>query len=149
MIFVMPRLHFALLAVLPLIAAVPEPVKTDGGQLSGVPGADPQVRGFKGIPFAAPPVGDLRWRAPKAAPHWDGVRKADQFSATCMQTEYAEGSLYRSAAQPVSEDCLYLNVWTAAKSATEKRPVMVWIHGGALTRGSGSTPTYDGEELAK
>lgn len=66
-----------------------------------------------------------------------------------MQTPYSEGSIYRSAPQPTSEDCLYLNVWTAAKSAREKRPVMVWIHGGALTRGSGSIATYDGEALAK
>jgi para-nitrobenzyl esterase len=145
----MPRLHAFLAALLPLAAAVPDTVKTDAGQVAGVPGKDPAVRAFKGIPFATPPVGDLRWRAPKAATHWDGVRKADQFSATCMQTEYAAGSLYRSEPQPVSEDCLYLNVWTAAKAAGDKRPVMVWIHGGALTRGSGSTPTYDGEELAR
>ena len=147
----MPRLHLAisLAAVLPLAAAITDPVRVEQGQLSGVPGSDPSVRVYKGVPFAAPPVGDLRWRAPKPAPDWPGVRKADQFSATCMQTPYAEGSLYHSEPQPVSEDCLYLNIWTGAKSASDKRPVMVWIHGGAFTRGSGSLPTYDGENFAK
>jgi para-nitrobenzyl esterase len=148
----MPRralLVFFFAAILPLTAAVNDPVHVEGGLLAGTAGSTPDVRVFKGVPFAAPPVGNLRWRAPKAAVNWDGVRKADAFGATCMQTPYAEGSPYRSEPQPVSEDCLYLNVWTAAKSGKEKRPVMVWIHGGALTRGSGSTPAYDGEELAK
>jgi len=147
----MPRLPLAIIlaAVLPLAAAITDPVRVEQGQLSGVPGSDPDVRVYKGIPFAAPPVGDLRWRAPKPSADWPGVRKADQFSATCMQTPYPEGSLYRSEPQPVSEDCLYLNIWTAAKSASDKRPVMVWIHGGAFTRGSGSTPIYNGEKLAK
>ena len=147
----MPRLRLAMIfaAVLPLTAAIDDPVRVEQGQLSGVPGSTPDLRVYKGIPFAAPPVGDLRWRAPKPAADWPGVRKADQFSATCMQTPYPEGSLYRSEPQPVSEDCLYLNIWTAAKSASDKRPVMVWIHGGAFTRGSGSTPTYNGEALAK
>jgi len=151
MILVMPSLHPAIVlaAILPLAAAITDPVRVEQGQLSGVPGSDPSVRVYKGIPFAAPPTGDLRWRAPKPAADWPGVRKADQFSATCMQTPYAEGSLYRSEPQPVSEDCLYLNIWTAAKSASDKRPVMVWIHGGAFTRGSGSMPTYDGENFAK
>jgi para-nitrobenzyl esterase len=136
-------------AVLPLAAAINDPVRVEQGQLSGVPGSDPGVGVYKGIPFAAPPTGDLRWRAPKPAADWPGVRKADQFSSTCMQTPYPEGSLYRSEPQPVSEDCLYLNIWTAAKSASDKRPVMVWIHGGAFTRGSGSTPAYNGENFAK
>jgi para-nitrobenzyl esterase len=147
----MLRLPLAMIlaAALPLAAAITDPVRVEQGQLSGVPGSDPSVRVFKGIPFAAPPVGNLRWRAPKPAADWPGVRKADQFSATCMQTPYPEGSLYRSEPQPVSEDCLYLNIWTAAKSPSDKRPVMVWIHGGAFTRGSGSTKTYDGENFAK
>lgn len=147
----MPRLAFTffLAAALPLAAAISDPVRVEQGQLSGVQGSSPEVRVYKGVPFAAPPVGNLRWKAPKPAADWPGVRKADQFSATCMQTPYPEGSLYRGEPQPVSEDCLYLNIWTAAKSASEKRPVMVWIHGGAFTRGSGSLPTYDGETLAK
>jgi para-nitrobenzyl esterase len=147
----MPRLLFATIfaAILPLAAAINDPVRVEQGQLSGISGSTPDVRVYKGIPFAAPPVGDLRWRAPKPAADWPGVRKADHFSATCMQTPFPEGSLYYSEPQPVSEDCLYLNIWTAAKSASDKRPVMVWIHGGAFTRGSGSLPMYNGENLAK
>lgn len=147
----MPRTHRLIaffVAAIPLCAAISNPVRVEQGLLSGVPGSSPSVRVFKGIPYAAPPVGDLRWRAPKPAPAWTGIRKASEFSATCMQTPYPEGSLYRGAPQPISEDCLYLNIWTAANSASEKRPVMFWIHGGAFTRGSGSTPSYDGEHLA-
>ncbi len=124
-------------------------VKVEQGQLSGGTGSDASVRVYKGVPFAAPPVGDLRWKAPKAPSAWQGVRAATEFSPLCQQLPYPQGSLYFQAPQPMSEDCLYLNVWTAAKSAREKRPVMVWIHGGALTRGTGSMTTYDGEALAK
>ena len=132
-----------------LTAAIDDPVRVDSGLLSGIAGSSPEVRVFKGIPFAAPPVGDLRWRPPQPPAPWQGVRAAGKFSGECMQTPYPEGSIFHSAAQPMSEDCLYLNVWTAARSAGERRPVMVWIHGGALTRGSGSIPTYDGEEPAR
>jgi para-nitrobenzyl esterase len=131
------------------VCAAEKPVRVDGGLISGVAGGDPGIRVYRGIPFAAPPVGRLRWRAPEAPAKWDGVRAAAKFSATCMQVPYAEGSPYRTAAEPVSEDCLYLNVWTGAKTAEERRPVMVWIYGGALTRGSGSIGAYDGEEFAK
>ncbi|HLX43002.1 MAG TPA: carboxylesterase family protein [Bryobacteraceae bacterium] len=141
------------LAALPLLALLArgaeDSVRVESGLLSGVTGLSPEVKVFKGIPYAAPPVGDLRWRFPKAPKKWEGVRKSDSFGPTCMQTPYAEGSPYRSTPEPVSEDCLYLNVWTAARSMQERRPVMVWIHGGALTRGSGSLAAYDGEELAK
>ncbi len=141
---------FAVLASwAPLMAAIDDPVRVENGQLSGIAGSSPGVRVFKGVPFAAPPVGDLRWRPPKPAANWDGVRKAAEFSPVCMQTPYAEGSLYWFKPQPVSEDCLYLNLWTAAKSAQDHNPVMVWIHGGALTRGAGSLDVYNGEELAK
>jgi para-nitrobenzyl esterase len=102
------------------------------------------VRVFRGLPFAAPPEGNLRWRAPRQAERWDGVRKADQFGPVCMQPAF------RGANPPrMSEDCLYLNVWTAAKSAGDRRPVMVWIHPGGYQTGSGSTPAYDGEALAR
>ncbi len=104
---------------------------------------------FKGIPFAAPPVGNLRWKAPQPIAHWDGVRKADAFGPRCMQN--VPGAQPGNAtAQPVSEDCLYLNVWTAAKAPGDKLPVMVWIYGGGYNTGSGShCPEYDGEALAK
>lgn len=121
-------------------------IKVDGGAISGTT-AD-GVRIFKGIPFAAPPVGDLRWKAPQPVVAWQGVRKCDAFGPACPQSPYPQGSMYYSAPEKMSEDCLYLNVWTAAGSG-EKLPVMVWIHGGALTRGSGSRSTYDGMALAK
>jgi len=136
-----------LFAAIPLFAA-DYSVRIDNGPLSGAPGASPEVRVFKGIPYAAPPIGDLRWKAPQPPASWDAARGAKAFSPTCYQQPYPEGSIYRTAPQPMSEDCLYLNVWTAARSASERRPVMVWIHGGALTRGAGSTPVYDGESLA-
>jgi para-nitrobenzyl esterase len=147
----MPRLRLIALfsAALPLAAAIHDPVRVESGLLSGIAGSNPAVTVFKGIPFAAPPLGDLRWRPPQPAAKWEDVRQADRFSATCVQAPYPVGSLYRVAPEPVSEDCLYLNVWTAANSASERRPVMVWIHGGSLTRGSGSTRNYDGEELAR
>jgi para-nitrobenzyl esterase len=142
------RFSALLFAMLPL-AAADLPVRVETGMLSGVAGRDPSVRVFKGIPYAAPPVGALRWKSPKQAAAWKDVREAREFSPQCLQQPYPANSIYRSAPQPMSEDCLYLNVWTAAKSANERRPVMVWIHGGALTRGSGSTLAYDGEALAK
>ena len=139
----------ALFAAVPLNGAIEGPVRVNGGTLAGATDSASGVSSFKGIPFAAPPVGDLRWRAPEPPAKWDGVRQATNFSVTCMQTPYAEGSPYRTQAEPMSEDCLYLNVWTAAKAATERRPVMVWIYGGALTRGAASLPGYDGAELAR
>ncbi len=138
---------FTLCCALPLFA-VTDPIRTDNGQVSGAPGHNPAVQVYKGIPYATAPVGELRWKEPQPLIVWKGVRQATEFGKECVQAPYAETSLYYSKPQPQGEDCLYLNVWTAAKSANEKRPVMVWIHGGAFTRGSGSTPTYDGEVLA-
>jgi para-nitrobenzyl esterase len=120
-------------------------VRLDSGLVSGVPGANPEVFVYKGLPFAAPPVGNLRWRAPQAPAHWEGVRSAAEFGSICMQAAGGRGG----AAQKMSEDCLYLNVWTAAKSSGEKRPVLVWLHPGGFTSGSGSAPGFDGENLAK
>jgi para-nitrobenzyl esterase len=139
-------------AALPLSAAITQAVKVQGGQLQGVPGKDAAITAFKGIPFAAPPVGDLRWRAPKSVAAWQGVRKADQFGNSCMQTIVAERKPWTyefMTHTEISEDCLYLNVWTGAKAAGEKRPVYVYIHGGGNTEGSGAVPSYDGEGMAK
>jgi para-nitrobenzyl esterase len=121
-------------------------VRVEGGSIRGVSAGG--VRSYKGIPYAAPPTGELRWKAPQPVIAWNGVREANGFGPECPQAPYPAGSMYASAPQKQSEDCLYLNVWTAAK-AGEKRPVMVWIHGGALTRGSGANRTYDGTALAK
>lgn len=156
-------------------ASMDQPVKLDTGLVSGAAGKNPEVRVFKGIPFAAAPVGDLRWKPPQPAAKWDGVRAADQFGNSCMQGgagggrgrggaakggapkgpapapqgEAAPARAGRGPAGPAnSEDCLFLNVWTAAKSPAERRPVMVWLHPGGYTSGSGSSPATDGENLA-
>jgi para-nitrobenzyl esterase len=135
-----------------LHAEIVEPVRIESGAISGTRGARPGVRVFKGIPFAAPPIGPLRWRAPQPVAAWSGVRKADSFGPVCMQPP-GMGRLNVSVDLPdspaASEDCLYLNVWTAAAAATDQRPVMVWIFGGAYTEGAGSSPHNDGEALAR
>lgn len=121
------------------------------GQLQGVPGRNTAITVFKGVPYALPPVGPGRWRAPEPAATWAGVRQAREFSPECIQT-IVEGRspwTYEFMAHgKVSEDCLYLNIWTGAATAAERRPVLVYIHGGANTEGSGSVPVYDGEGLA-
>jgi para-nitrobenzyl esterase len=142
-------LVFALVQLLP--AAIDGPVRLDSGLIAGVTGTNGAIRVFRGIPYAAPPVGNLRWRAPEPAAHWDGVRQADQFGAICMQPAFRGAPGGNAATNPpkMSEDCLFLNVWTAAPSASDRRPVMLWIHPGGYQTGSGSTPGYDGEALAK
>lgn len=141
------RFPLALILAASLHAAIDAPVQLDSGMISGITGTNPDVRVFKGIPFAAPPMGNLRWRAPQPVAHWDGVRKGDEFGPICMQAAGRGGP--GGATPKMSEDCLYLNVWTAAKSATERRPVLLWIHPGGYTSGSGSSPGTDGEALAK
>jgi para-nitrobenzyl esterase len=121
------------------------------GQLAGAPGRNPAITAFKGVPFAAPPVGNLRWAAPQAPASWPGARAARDFAPSCIQNivEARNPWTYEFMAHgDVSEDCLYLNVWTPARLPIERRPVFVYIHGGANTEGSGSVPAYDGEGLA-
>ena len=197
-------------------AIVPDPVGLDSGAISGTTGSSGEVRIFRGVPYAAAPIGALRWRAPQPVAKWEGVRKADEYGARCFQGgggggapgrggagaggrgggrrggaaapgDQADGGAGRQdvaagrqgqgagdgrqgrgsdvgrdggrgaqappagivAQQSTSEDCLFLNVWTPAKSASDRLPVMVWIHGAGLTGGSGSEPRYDGEELSK
>jgi para-nitrobenzyl esterase len=127
-------------------------VPTEAGYISGLTSTDRSVLIFKGIPFAEPPVGNLRWKAPVPVQHWEGIKKCEAFSASAMQAKPAPFAMwskeFMAPEEPLSEDCLYLNVWTPAKNAGQKLPVMVWIHGGAFTSGSGSVPLYDGEEIA-
>src|SRR5687767_680036 len=134
-------------------AAIPDPVNTDTGRLSGVT-LPSGVRAFLGIPFGAPPVVALRWKEPQPAAKWDGVRKAEQFGNVCVQPSQLQRlpvnvSVDLPDSPKTSEDCLYLNVWTSANCANERRPVMVWIFGGAYTEGAGSSPHNNGENLAK
>jgi para-nitrobenzyl esterase len=130
----------------PAIAALQEPVRTEAGMLAGVPGRDPSITVFKGVPFAAPPVGELRWRPPRAPIPWQGVRRASQFGNICPQLLPPSRS---GAPVGMNEDCLFLNVWSGASTATERRPVLVWIYGGGFSGGSGSSLQFDGERLAR
>jgi para-nitrobenzyl esterase len=118
-------------------------VKVEGGKIEGT--IENGIHVFRGIPFAAPPVGDLRWKAPQPVKVWDGIRRADTFGPSCPQMAMIPGTNQLE----LSEDCLYLNVWTPAKAANEKLPVMVWIYGGGFAMGSASFPLYSGDELAK
>jgi para-nitrobenzyl esterase len=134
-------------------AAIKDPVKTQDGLLAGVTLAS-GVRTFKGIPFAAPPVGDLRWKMPQPEAKWSGVRKADAFGNVCEQRPAPKRVPNNVATDlpdspKMSEDCLYLNVWTGARNAGAHLPVMVWIYGGAYLEGAGSSPHNDGEALAR
>jgi para-nitrobenzyl esterase len=134
-------------------AAISDPVKTSGGSVSGVT-LQSGVRAFKGIPFASPPVGALRWKEPQPPEHWSGVRKAEAFGNVCLQRPAPMRVPVNVAVDlpdspKMSEDCLYLNVWTAANRANARLPVMVWIYGGAYTEGAGSSPHNDGEALAR
>lgn len=131
-------------------------VTVETGVVEGIPAADPRITAFKGIPFAAPPVGELRWRAPQPAKPWVGVFKADHFGPIAMQEVPGEdpNAFYSKEWHvdpeiPMSEDCLQLNVWTPAKTGNEKFPVMVWIYGGGLQCGYPAEMEFDGERIAR
>jgi para-nitrobenzyl esterase len=142
-------LAFAAGVGLPAGTAQPT-VRIDTGQLSGT--AEPGgVVAYRGIPYAAPPVGELRWKAPQPAAHWTGVRAADRFGTSCMQNQpgsrlpWTEEFMTQG---PVGEDCLFLNVWTPAATSARPLPVMFWIYGGGFNEGSSSVAVYDGAALA-
>ena len=121
----------------------PARARTESGAISGV--REDGISVYKGVPFAAPPVGNLRWRAPDRVKPWAGVRKTDAFAPSCMQTGV---SMPGETPAEVNEDCLYLNIWTPAKRAGERLPVIVWIYGGGYINGSSAMPLYWGDRLA-
>jgi para-nitrobenzyl esterase len=138
----MLRLSFvAALCALWAGTATAAPVEVEGGLVQGV--AADGLTVYKGVPFAAPPVGDLRWRAPQPAAPWTGARNADQYAPGCLP------SMGDPPPSGASEDCLYLNVWTPAKAAGDRLPVLVWIYGGGFNGGATSVPVHDGAKLAR
>src|SRR5260370_489500 len=138
---ILPAIAVCAVAIPPSFAA--DRVKTANGILESTDPPEDGVRSFKGIPFGQPPVGDLRWREPQPVKNWSGVRKAGQFGPRCMQRT-SPGADYWFRSNGMSEDCLYLNVWTPAKSGAEKLPVLVYIFGVGFQNGDGSEPRYDG-----
>jgi para-nitrobenzyl esterase len=128
-------------------------IQVEGGIITGMSNAGKDIQIFKGIPFAAPPIGALRWKAPQPVIPWSGEKKCIDFSASPMQATpkpfgpWSEAWLIKPS--PINEDCLYLNIWTGAKSPAERRPVLVWIYGGGFQSGGGNVPLYDGEAMAK
>ncbi|MBS1607890.1 MAG: carboxylesterase family protein, partial [Bacteroidetes bacterium] len=130
-----------------------ETIKTDAGFISGGQSTDGSIKIYKGIPFAAPPVGDLRWKAPQPVARWNGVKKCVAFGASPVQGKPVPFSMWSKEFlipdEPIGEDCLYLNVWTGAKTEKEKRAVLVWIYGGGFASGGSGVPIYDGEAMAK
>ena len=141
------------LVVLSCTKTSPTILKTDKGKIEGIYNDDKTIRIFKGIPYAAPPLGDLRWEAPQPANSWEGIKSCAEFSASPVQNKpepfYCWTEEFIAQPEPLSEDCLYLNVWTSAKSPEDKQPVYVWIYGGGLVSGSSNCAIYDGEEMAK
>src|ERR1035441_6910969 len=137
----MKRVLLAILAGGIFSAQKPPQVKVEAGLLRGT--SENGLSVYRGIPFAAPPVGDLRWRPPQPATKWQGLKPADKFGPRCYQGGRGAPGVETSV------DCLYLNVWSPARSARDRVPVLVWIYGGGFSAGATSEPAYSGEKLAK
>lgn len=125
--------------------ALADEVKTAAGPVKGTTSPDGRVRIYKSIPFAAAPVGELRWQAPRPAPAWKGVRDATAFGPRCVQGQIFADIVFTE----LSEDCLTLNIWTPGKAPGDRLPVMVWIHGGGFQAGAGAEPRHDGLAFAR
>jgi para-nitrobenzyl esterase len=152
------HIPFALLLIITLSCVnsqdnISEIIQVEGGEISGLLHEESGIRVFKGIPYAAPPVGDLRWKAPQEVVPWEGVKKCIAFGPSPMQAKPAAFMFWSSEflipEEPISEDCLYLNVWTNAKKKSDKRPVLVYIYGGGFRSGGSGCPIYDGAAMAQ
>jgi para-nitrobenzyl esterase len=147
-LFIRSKFFSAIVLIVGLLVNIQaaDRVKTANGIVEGTGKQKSGVRTFRGIPFAAPPVGDLRWKAPQPVKNWENVREAVKFGPRCMQQPVFSDMVFRS--DGMSEDCLYLNVWTPAGKAGEKLPVLVYFYGGGFIAGDGSELRYDGENMA-
>lgn len=144
---ILAGLTFALVAAPVVAKHAPPTVHIAAGALSGVHDAKTGLDEFKGVPYAAPPVGKLRWKPPQPVAHWKGVRTADHFGPRCMQRPIYGDMVFRS--DGMNENCLYLNVWTPDRQSGKKLPVLVYFYGGGFMAGDGSEPRYDGASLAQ
>ena len=132
-------------------------IRTENGLIEGIIGSDPRITVFRGVPYAAPPVGDLRWRSPQPLEGWSGVKKCDHFAPMAYQAVIGEDpeAFYNKEYHPtapeyaISEDCLYFNMYSPAVEENEKLPIYVWFHGGGLQTGYSYEMEFDGEHMAR